>query len=143
MAKAETDSPELERKVETLRAVLGAFGRAVTHGEIDSFLELLDPKVELEIPSAVHGDVVKLHGHDEVRQYLDEISGEYVELQVDPREFRALDPIRVLITGFWQGRISGGTTPFGTPLALIAELSEDKLARLHGSMDEQAARKGS
>jgi hypothetical protein len=62
---------------------------------------------------------------------------------VDPREFRALDRVRVLITGYWQGRISGGTTQFGTPLALIAELREDKLARLHGSMDEQAARKAS
>lgn len=139
MADAETDSPELERKVETLRAALGAYGRAVTDGEIDAFLELLDPEVVLEIPSVVQGDLVKLHGHDEVRQYLDEISGEYVELQVDPREFRALDRARVLITGYWRGRISGGTTPFGTPLALIAELHEDKLARLHGSMDEQAA----
>ena len=139
MAKAETDSPELDRDIETLRAALGAYGRAVTDGEIDAFLELLDPDVDLEIPSAVRGDVVRLHGQDEVRRYLDEISGEYVELHLDPREFRALDQDRVLITGHWTGRVSGGTTPFGTPLALIAELREGRLARLHGFMDDQAA----
>jgi hypothetical protein len=139
MAKAETEGPELERKVATLREALEAFGRAVTDGEIDDFLALLDPEADLEIPSAVQGDLVKLHGQDEVRQYLDEISGEYVELEVDPREFRALDRGSVLIIGYWRGRISGGTTRFGTPLALIAELREDKLARLRGSMDEQAA----
>ena len=139
MAEGGTESPGLDRDIETVRTALVAFGRAVGEGEIDDFLGLLDDDVELEIPSALRQDVVKLHGREETQRYLEETSGEYVELSVLPREFRRLDADRLLVVGRWQGRASGGTTPFGTPVALIVELRDGKVFRLRGFMDEQQA----
>lgn len=146
MAKSAIKNPAPEQDIETARAALGAFGRAVTEGEIDAFLELLDEEVDLEIPSAIRQDVVRLKGREAVRHHLEKIADEYVELRLDPSEFRRLDHGRLLVIGRWQGRVSGGTTPFGTPLALIIELRDGKVARLHGFMDGQqaleAARRG-
>ena len=139
MAKGEGETPELDQDAETVRAALGGYGRAVTNGEIEAFLELLDPEVDLEIPSVMRQDVVRLKGREAVRHYLEDVAGQYVELRLDPREFRRLDHGRLLAIGRWQGRASGGTTPFGSPLALIVELREGKVARLHGFMDEQQA----
>jgi len=62
-----------------------------------------------------------------------------VELRVDAHEFRSLDPDRLLVLGRWRGRARGGSTPFGTPMAMIVELREDKVARLRAFMDEQQA----
>jgi ketosteroid isomerase-like protein len=139
MAEGEIESPEREQDLEVVRTALGAFGRAVTNGEIEAFLELLDEEVDLEIPSAIRREVVKLRGLEETRRYLEQIASDYVELRVDPREFRRLDGDRLLVVGRWQGRASGGTTPFGTPLALIVELREGRVASLRGFMDEQQA----
>src|SRR5881409_582158 len=139
MAAGETERPELDQEIETVRTALEAFGRAVSYGQIEPFLDLLSDDVDLEIPSALRQDVLKLHGRDEARRYLEETAGEYVELRFDPRQFRRLDRGRLLVAGRWHGRASGGTTPFGTPLSLIVELREGKLLRLHGFMDEQQA----
>src|SRR6185436_4316334 len=102
MAEGEQESTGLEREIETVRAALDAFGRAVGEGEIDAFLELVDDDVELEIPSALRQDVLKLHGREETQRYLEETAGEYVELSVDAREFRPLDDNRLLVVGRWQ-----------------------------------------
>lgn len=138
MAKDKVESPELEQDLEIARTVLAAYGRAVTDGEIDALLELLDREVDLEFPSAIQG-AVKLSGHEEARRYLKAIASEYIELRLLPREFRSLDRGRLLVIGRWQGRAHGGGTPFGTPLALILELREGKVACLRGFMDEQLA----
>lgn len=139
MAKGEIESPELEQYLRIARTVLGAFGRAVTDGEIDPFLELLDSKVDLEIPSATRGSVVASCGRDEVREYLEEITDEYSELRLEPREFRSLSHGRMLVVGRWRGQVRGGTTPFGTPFAAIIELRGSKVARLRGFMDLEQA----
>lgn len=139
MANREIEGSEREREIETARAALGAFARAVTDGEIAPFLELLDREADLQIPSAIRQDVVELHGREEARRYLEETASEYADLRLDPREFRALDPGRLLVVGRWQGRARGGTTPFGTPLALIVELRDGLVTRLRGFMDEQQA----
>jgi ketosteroid isomerase-like protein len=139
MAKGEIESPELEEYLRIARAVLEAYGQAATDGEIDAFLELLDPDVDLELPSAIRRGVVSVRGRDEARQYLEEITDEYLELQLEPREFRSLSNGRLLVVGRWRGQLRGGTTPFGTPLAVIIELRDGKVARLRGFMDIQQA----
>jgi len=84
-------------------------------------------------------DLVRLHGVEETRRYLEETADDYVELRVDPREFRPLDSGRLLVLGRWRGRARGGATPFGTPAAMIVELRDDKVTRLRAFMDEQQA----
>jgi ketosteroid isomerase-like protein len=139
MAEGETESPELEQSLSLARSVLAAYGDAVTDGETDPLLELLHPDADLEIPSAIHRDVIATHGHAEVRRYLEEIAADYTELRAEPREFRPLSNGRLLVLGYWQGQVRGGTTHFGTPFAVIVEVRGDKVARLRAFFDEQQA----
>jgi len=123
---------------EIVRRAADAFGRAIAHGEVEAYLELLDQEIEFEIASPVKGGVVTLHGRDEVRGYLDAMAREYTELLLTPRELRELAPGRFLVLGDWHGRVHGGAR-FGTPLASIIEVRGGRLVRLRGFMDEQQA----
>lgn len=139
MAKGKIESPELEHFLSIARAVFDGYGRAVTEGEIDAFLLQLDPQIDLQIPSATLGTIVTSHGKEEVRRYLEEITDEYLELRLEPLDFRSLSHGRMLVIGRWRGQVSGGTTPFGTPFAAIMELHDEKVVRLHAFMDVEQA----
>jgi ketosteroid isomerase-like protein len=139
MPMTEGESAELEQQVEIVRRAVEAFGDAISDRKTDGFLGMLDADIDLELPSALRQDVIRLHGVEEVRGYLEETADAYVELRVEPREFRPLDQDRLLVTGRWQGHVSGGTTPFATPVGLIVELRGEKVSRLHAFMDEQQA----
>ena len=128
---AETDE-------ELVRHVAEAFGRAVTAGEIDPYLDMLDPDVDFELPSVILHERVKLHGRDEVRGYLERIAQEYGELELEVREERPLGEGRFLVLGRWHGRAGGGTT-FGAPMASVLALREGKVSWLQGFMDEEQA----
>jgi ketosteroid isomerase-like protein len=121
-----------------VRRVAVAFGRALAHGEVEPYLELLDPDVDFELASPAKGGTVGLHGHDEVRAYLDEMASQYTELVLTPREVRELGTERFLVFGVWRGRVRDGTK-FGTPLASIVELRDGKVTKLRGFLDEEQA----
>jgi ketosteroid isomerase-like protein len=128
----------MHRDEEIVRRVADTFGRAIAHGELEPYLELLAEDVDFEIASPVKGGVVSLCGRTEVSTYLDEMAKEYTELVLTPQEVRELAPRRVLVLGVWRGRVRGGS-PFGTPLAAIIELRDGKVMRMRGFMDEQQA----
>ena len=121
-----------------VRRSADAFGRALAHGEVELFVELLDQEVEFELASPVKGGAVSFHGCAEVRRYLGEMAEEYTEMVLTPQEVRELVPGRFLMLGVWRGRVRGGTR-FGTPLAAIIELRDGKVVRMRGFMDEQQA----
>jgi ketosteroid isomerase-like protein len=123
---------------ELVRRIAAAFGRAIAQGEVDPYLEMLDPEVEFALASPMKGGTVSLRGHAEVRSYLDEMSKEYTELELTPEDLRQLAPERFLVLGTWHGRVRGGSR-FGTPLASLIELRDGKVTRLRGFMDEQQA----
>lgn len=133
-----SSTPDAFAQEETARRAADAFGRAVTDGEIEPYLELLDPDVDFESASATQGGTVRLRGHAEVRRYLEQTAREYAELRLVPQQLRELGAGRFLVLGHWCGRVRGGT-PFGAPLAATLELQEGKVARLRGFMDEQQA----
>lgn len=115
-----------------------AFGRALADGEIEPFVQLLDEEVEFEIASPMKGGAVSFHGRDQVRRYLGEMAAEYTELELTPHEVRVVDPGRFLVLGVWRGRVGAGTR-FGTPLATIIELRDNRVSRVRGFLDEQQA----
>ena len=125
---------------ELVRKAADAFGRALTEGEIEPYVELLDPDVDFESASAIEGGRVRLRGRDEVRGYLEQMTKEYTEVQLEPRELRELAPGRFLVLGSWHGRARGAPTTFVTPLATILELRDGMVVRVRGFMDEQQAR---
>jgi ketosteroid isomerase-like protein len=121
-----------------VRNVAEAFGRALALGEVESYLELLQPDIDFEIASPAKGGTVRLQGRDEVRAYLDEMASEYTELVVTPKEVRELGAERFLVFGRWRGRVRDGVR-FGTPLATIIELRDGKVAKLRSFLDEEQA----
>jgi ketosteroid isomerase-like protein len=123
---------------ELVRRTAEAFGRALADGEIERYLELLDPEIEFEIASPMKGGSVSARGHDELRTYLEEMAGEYTELVLTPEEVRELTLGRFLVLGLWHGRVRGGTR-FGTPLAALIDVRDGKVVRLRGFLDEQQA----
>ena len=123
---------------ELVRRTAEAFGRALADGEIEPYLELLDPEIEFEIASPMKGGSVRAHGHDELRSYLEEAAAEYTELVLEPEEVRELAMGRFLVLGLWHGRVRDGMR-FGTPLAALLDVKDGKVVRLRGFLDEQQA----
>ena len=120
---------------ELVRRTAEAFGRALSEGEIEPYLELLDPEIEFEIASPMKGGSVSARGHDQLRAYLEEMAEEYTELVLTPE----LALGRFLVLGLWHGRVRGGTR-FGTPLAALIDVRDGKVVRLRGFLDEEQAR---
>jgi ketosteroid isomerase-like protein len=121
-----------------VRRAAEAFGGAIADGEIDAYLDLLDDEIEFEISSPMKGGWVRARGHDELRNYLEEMASEYTELVLAPEEVRELALSRFLVLGTWHGRVQGGTR-FGTPLAALMDVRDGKVVRLRGFLDEQQA----
>jgi ketosteroid isomerase-like protein len=123
---------------ELVRRTAETFARALADGEIEPYLELLDPQIEFEIASPIKGGSVTAHGHEELRSYLEEAAEEYTELVLTPEEVRELALGRYLVLGLWHGRVRGGMR-FGTPLAALIDVRDGKVVRLRGFLDEQQA----
>jgi ketosteroid isomerase-like protein len=126
-------------KDETLvRRAAEAFGHAIADGQVEPYLGLLDEEIEFELASPLKGGSVSLSGHAELRSYLEEAGAEYTELVLEPDEVRELSRGHFLVLGTWHGRVQGGTR-FGTPLAALMDVRDDKVVRLRGFLDEQQA----
>ena len=128
-----------QREAEVARETVAAFGRAFTDGETDAFLAMLADDVDYEAPSVMQHTVMKLHGHDEIRGYIEETASEYKELDVKPREIRDLGGGRFLMFGWWQARPRQSPTPFGTPVGAVLDIRDEKVVRLRAFFDEQLA----
>jgi len=128
-----------QREVEAARAAAVAFGRAFTDGEFDGFLAFLATEVDFEVPSVMQQEVMQLHGHDEVRRYLEQTASEYEELHVQTREVRDFGGCRFLMVGSWRAKPRTSTTRFGTPMGAVLDMRDGKVTRLRAFFDEQLA----
>lgn len=137
MASKQADSSQ--REVEVAREAAAAFGRAFTNGDIDAFLAYLAAEVDFEVPSVMQQTVMKLHGHDEVRGYLEQTASEYEELSIESREIRDFGGGRFLMVGWWQAKPGKGKTRFGTPMGAVLDMRDGKVTRLRAFFDEQLA----
>jgi hypothetical protein len=81
---------------------------------------------------------VTLHGHTELREYLEQAADEHHELRLEPGEVRDLGGERFIVFGRWRGQGLGGT-PFGAPLAAILAFKGGRVLRLRGFMDQPQA----
>ena len=135
-------APERSAPADALAEVVRAggelFNRAVSDGEIDPYIEALDPDVDFETFSVMAGHIVRFHGRSEVRCYIEEIARRYDELRLEISELRELGDGRFLVLGRWRGQARGGT-PFGAPLATILDMRDDLICRMRAFMDEREA----
>ena len=134
MASEQAESNEAE----VARETAAAFGRAFTDGETAAFLEWLSAEIRFEAPSVMKQTALTLNGHDEVRAYVEQTAGEYDELHIETRELRDLGGGRFLMTGWWEAK-PHARTRFGTPLGVVFEIRDGKVARMRAFFDEQLA----
>jgi ketosteroid isomerase-like protein len=98
-----------EENVETARRVIEAFNRAFAEGSpgLYELLELLDPEVEW-VPMSALLDGTRYHGHDGVRQWMEEMKRDWTSYEVRPERFIDVGDDRVLALGTWRAEGRGG-----------------------------------
>jgi ketosteroid isomerase-like protein len=134
-----TPTQSTERETQVAREAATAFGRAFSEGDLDAFLDVLAPEIEYEAPSVMQHTVMKLKGHDEVRRYLEETTGEYEELRVETNDIRDKGGGRFVVVGQWHAQPRHTATPFGTPVGAVLDIDDGKVVRLRAFFDEALA----
>jgi ketosteroid isomerase-like protein len=93
-----------QEEVEKFRNALESFNR----GDIQAALKDMDPKVEWRTPQILP-DAQTYHGHDGVKAWWAMWNDAFVDLRLEPGEFKDLGEGRVLVTvrALGRGRESG------------------------------------
>jgi ketosteroid isomerase-like protein len=122
------------QNVELVRRLHQAFNRRDT----ETFLELLDPDVEW-VPMMARLEGAVYRGRAEVERWLVGLDHDWVELRTDPREFRDLGEV-VLILGTWHARArTSGLVLDSEPAAWVAHVREGKVIRQETFTDRAQA----
>ena len=118
-----------QEDVEIARSGFDAFNRAFSEGASD-FYETLDPKVEW-VPMSALLEATRYRGHDEVRDWLEEMKRDWTSFEVRPEQFRDLGNGRVLALGSWRAQGRGSEVPLEFPhAAWLVQYRDGKLVRL-------------
>ena len=128
-----------EENVEIARRSFEAFNRAFTEGA-DDLYALLDPEVEW-IPATAILEGRSYHGHEGVRQWIEDMKRDWEAFEPRPEEFLDLGDDRVLAAlGSWHARGRGGDVPLDFPRAAwLAQYREGKLVRMQSFTERQEA----
>ena len=107
--------------------------------DLDGFLELMDEAIEAS-PRMGGGLGSDLHGHDQIRQWWDDIFELLPDVVIHPLEIRDLGDVTVVPT---RSRGHGGTsrTPFEETRWLAYRWSDGKCVRWVSKNDEADALK--
>ena len=117
-----------------VRAVYDAFNQ----GDLPAFLGHIAPDVEW-LPffaAAVEGRA--LHGHDGVRQWLEELAGGWDDFRAEPDELRESGE-RVLVIGRLLGTGQGASVPVEQAVNWVWELRDGKVVSLRAYRDRARA----
>jgi ketosteroid isomerase-like protein len=127
-----------EEYMEIARRTFRVFNRTFAEGSADLY-ELLDPEVEW-VPMSSLLDGTRYHGHDGVRQWIEEMKREWAELEARPEEIRDLGDDRVLALGSWRARGRRADVVLEIPLAArLGQYRKGKLVLLRTFPDRKDA----
>ena len=115
--------------VEIARRIFEAFHRTFTHGT-DDLYALLDPDVEwIPVMATLEGS--SYHGHEGVRQWIEDMKRDWEAFEAIPEDFRDLGENRVLALGSWRARGRGGGELLDIPQgAWLHQYRTGKLVRM-------------
>jgi ketosteroid isomerase-like protein len=124
--------------MEVARSLHPAFNRAFEHGTSELY-EVLDPEAEwIPITAVLEGN--SYHGHDGVRQWIEDMRRDWEIFETRPEEFRDLGDDRVLILGTWRARGRGSGVELDTQQAAwLVHCKGDKVIRLQTFTDRERA----
>jgi ketosteroid isomerase-like protein len=127
-----------QENVEIARQNFDAFNRTFTDGTPDLY-EALDPAVEW-VPMSAIVEGTTYHGHDGVRQWLEEMKREWTSFEVRPERFLDLGGDRILIMGTWRAQGRGGGVQLDFPQATwLLQYRKGKIVLLRTFTDRNEA----
>jgi ketosteroid isomerase-like protein len=125
-----------QENVETLRTAYVAFSR----GDLDSFLDYLDPNVEVD-PGLIAPDqsASRYVGRQEVRKFLETIVvGPWEAVITEPLKMIEIDDSRVLSIDRWHFRGRDGIE-IEMELPNLFSFRDGRIVRIHGFTDRAKA----
>jgi ketosteroid isomerase-like protein len=124
----------MSQKIDTLRAMFDAFNRR----DFDEALRHAHPDVELH-PALTELDVrSRYRGRDEVRQFMETVTGVWEAYVVEAEETTEAPGDRVLVVEHWHARGRQGIE-FDFELIDVYEFRDGLLARIDGFRDKTSA----
>jgi ketosteroid isomerase-like protein len=127
-----------QENVEVARRSFEAFNRTFVEGTPDLH-ETLDPEVEW-VPMSALLMRTSYHGHDGVRQWIEEMKRDWTIFEVRPERFVDVGDDRVLVLGSWRAQGRKGEALLDIPQAAwLVEYRNGKLVRLRTFTDRKEA----
>jgi uncharacterized protein (TIGR02246 family) len=119
--------------------VVQRWAEAFNRRDLDAFLELMDPDVEMvPILARIEGTEGNTYrGREAVRQWIADLDRDWAEFRTDPQEFRDLGDV-VLTLGTWHAR--GRTSDVvldSQPGAWVTRLRDGRVVR-HETFTDRA-----
>jgi ketosteroid isomerase-like protein len=127
-----------QENVDVARQVAETFNRAYAEGSTDLY-ELLDPDVEwVPIKAILEG--MTYHGHEGVRQWIEELKREWAAFEIRPEQFRDLGDNGVLALGTWGAQGRGGDVLLDVPQAAwLLQYRNGKVVRMQTFTERKKA----
>ena len=127
-----------QESVELARRTFEAFNRTYAEGT-DDLYALLDPDIEwIPVTGILEGR--SYHGHEGVRQWIEDMKRDWEAFEPRPEDFRDLGDDRVLALGSWHARGRGGNVPLDFPQAAwLARYREGRLVRMQSFTERKKA----
>ena len=127
-----------QKNVEISRRIFEAFNRTFTNGT-DDLYALLDPDVEW-IPVVAILEGSSYHGHEGVRQWIEDMKRDWEAFEARPEDFRDLGDDRVLALGSWRARGRAGGELLDIPQAAwLGQYRNGNLVRMQTFTERKAA----
>jgi ketosteroid isomerase-like protein len=134
----DTERAMSQENVEVARRSFEAFNRTFVEGTPDLY-ETLDPEVEW-VPMSALLMRTSYHGHDGVRQWIEEMKRDWTIFEVRPERFVDVGDDRVLVLGSWRAQGRKGEALLDIPQAAwLVEYRNGKLVRLRTFTDRKEA----
>jgi ketosteroid isomerase-like protein len=112
--------------------------RAFNERDREALAEVFDPDVEW-VPIMAKLEGASYRGHEGVNRWLDELDRDWVEFVTDPREFRDLGEV-VLILGTWHARARHSDLALDDqPGAWVAQIRNGRVVRQETFTDRAEA----
>jgi ketosteroid isomerase-like protein len=127
-----------EETVEIARRAFDAYNRTFTEG-IPDLYDLLDPEVEW-VPMSAILEGTSYHGHDGVRQWVEEMKRDWTSFEVRPELFLDIGEDRILTMGTWRAQGRGGGVQLDFSQATwLTQYRDGKLVLLQTFTDRKTA----
>ena len=113
---------------------------AASRRDLDVLLEVVDPEVEWHsaVAALIGGESTTYHGHEGVRQWLNDLEEAFSEIKIDYAEIRDLGD-RLVALGHFRARGKKSGIPVETPTGWLVEFKGGRVSYVRAYFDPEEA----